>query len=342
MVVKSEGVMLARLVLATGLQLLPFAVISQELRPVDEVRVYAEQLRMSTFADGLLLDNSQSKINHQDVNPRALSLGSVHGTWAFARWPGWTAEVFVKQETRISGADGTLVAVASLNGDRVAKGAGVGLPFSINAQTMRRIGIGLGHNFVADLPGNPRLSVMGRGFVVDKYRSVTADGVVTEAFNGNLGIQASTLDNRLGGDSDYIHPIKVVGLGFAMDLSSLWGNSDADHLLLEARNIGPSVRIKHVLQTTKNINTNTVSYDANGFIQFAPIVNGRYSDVSTSARQYPQFVVSGAQKIGTTVSALLRVNSSYPSLISASDCKVVLPTTPCRQCYTVVMDCRCR
>lgn len=297
---------------AATLQLLPAAASAHEALLPGEIQFSSDQLRLSTFADGALLADSRAKIAYQDATPSALSTGSLRAAWGLTRWPGWTAEVFGRQETRIAGSGGTLAAVATFNSDRNAKGTGVALPFSVNAQTMRRVGLGLGHTFSTNLPGTPVVALSGRAFAVDKFRSVEADGIVTEATNGDLGLRAYLLDHKLGGDSDYIHPAKTLGYGFAIDVSSLWGSLDQSYLFVAAQDIGPDVRIKHVLQTRKNINTNTVSYDANGHIQFAPIVNGKYTDTSVSAKQYPRFVINGAQKIDKKLSALLLVNSSHP------------------------------
>jgi hypothetical protein len=58
---------------------------------------------------------------------------------------------------------------------------------------------------------------------------------------------------------------------------------------LSIKDLGPGVRLRQVLGTDRAINSDTLSFDDQGYAQFAPAINGLYTKRSASFRIRPEW-----------------------------------------------------
>lgn len=286
--------------------------LAQDLWLAGDWAFTASQLRRSSFVDGAFLADPRSRLVHSEGVPKALSESTVQASWSPTRWPGWELEIFGKQETRISGVPGSLSAVAQFNGRHEPLGAAVQLPFAVTSQSMRRWGLGLSKRISTALPDGVEARIGGKVFAVDQYRAVDADGILTESLGGDLGLQAQVEDRKLGGDSIYIHPGRSLGHGLSADVSLRWGERHGTHAFFAATDVGPPVHLQHVLRTSTQANSSRVSYDANGYVQFAPMVSGRFSDEGAQVKQYAHFALGGGYQLAPATVLLAQLESSHP------------------------------
>lgn len=271
--------------MATGLFTVP--AVANDMKP-GQWRVDAQQGRFSALLDGNLLDDEQSFVR---------SATDRVDSWARSEWriswhpevPAWDLQwaAFVDAQAHVNGAGAR--AVARINNPLVGA-TGTRYPFMLDSVKYRRLGISLLHPFQGGseglLPG--RWTVGASVFGVDQFKSVNAMGVLEDRAGGNLALQAATVENELGKQSTFVQPNKILGWGFALDVSALWGQPDASHLRLSVRDLGPAVRLREVLGTDRTINTDTVSFDQDGYIQFAPVIRGVYVNREASVRIKPE------------------------------------------------------
>lgn len=252
-------------------------------------RISAEQTRLSALLDGYLLDDEQSAVRHQTdaVDSWARSEWRVAWRPQNALWDlQWAA--FNDTQVHVNGSGGR--AAARIN-NQVADFPTTRYPFDLDSVKYRRWGLSASRAIVGAADGwQPnRWTLGGSVFAVDRFKSTDAQGVLEDRAGGNLALQANVMENELGKQSTFIRPEKILGWGLALDVSALWGQLDTDYLSLSVQDLGPSVRLSEVLGTDRTINTDTVSFDEDGYIQFAPAINGVYVNRKARVRIEPEW-----------------------------------------------------
>ena len=139
-----------------------------------------------------------------------------------------------------------------------------------------------------------RWTLGANAFAVDEYKSVGAAGVLSDGNNGALGLQATVREDEMGRQSPFVRPVKVLGWGVSLDAALEGGSADALQWRLAVKDLGPSVRLKNLLGNDRSIDTNTVSFDADGYVQFAPAISGRYSQRSAQLKMEPEWSAAAA------------------------------------------------
>lgn len=277
----------------------------------DSFQLQIHQQRVSSFMDGAL--QNSDKLLPTYLGPSAATRASAGAFASYA--PTWAGGlrlgVFVASDTWIQGTPGTLFAMAAAN-RATPPTVNASHTFDGHSQSMRRHGFGVGKEFPTSLLGGATVLAGARIFAVTQFRELAANGVLTESSNGSVGLLANTLEHKLGGESLFITPPQSLGKGASVDFGLRWGAQDATHVRVSAEDVGPAVHIDHLLQTRSTINTQQVSYDANGNIQFAPLINGKYTDVAYRAKLQPRYVAAGDYRLSPTMALLVRLQSSYP------------------------------
>lgn len=251
-------------------------------------RIDAEQTRFSAVLDGRLLDDEKSVVRDGT---------DLVDSWARSEWRvSWRPEsapwdlqwgAFVDTQVHVDGEGAR--AAARIN-NQVVGAPGTRYPFELESVKVRRLGVSTARGIESSAGGllPARWTVVGSVFAVDQFKSANARGVLEDRTGANLALQANVVENELGKQSTFIRPEKILGWGLAVDVSAVWGELDANFLRLSVEDLGPSVRLSQVLGTDRTINTDTVSFDEEGYVQFAPAINGLYVNRRTSVRIKPE------------------------------------------------------
>lgn len=251
-----------------------------------------EQGRMSAVLTGDVIDDARQLRRADGDSVRSwarnrLSLGRQapnHGQDVSLTWSSTLV-----QEAHVRGTG----AQAGVRLNQSAGPAGAQYPFDLQSVQHRRWDIAaLLQLSSAPLwgAGEPvRWHVGGRLLAVDRYKSISASGVLQDTHGGNLGLQARSRSDELGGTSNFVQPDKALGWGVTLDLGVEGGSLGQGQWALAVRDLGPSVKLRHVLGDDKTADTNTLSFDADGLVNFAPVLSGRYVDREARVRIEPEW-----------------------------------------------------
>jgi len=258
------------------------------------LRVAATDERVSSFLDGALIDDERTWVQHESLPPKASGRTSFNLEWVSGQPSGWGAGAFVESAIWVDGTDGSVATLGFVNNQRVAQ-KNASYPFAVEVQEYRRWGVSLSKRWPVNVFANSSSQVWWRakGFAVDEYRWTKADGTLTESVTGALGLQAQVEQQKLGGSSPFVTPKKSLGYGFGCDFGMEGGTAESIQWQVALEDIGPSIKLSHVLSNSTQYNTNNASYDANGYIQYAPMTSGQYRDTSVSFQIEPRLSFSG-------------------------------------------------
>ena len=247
-----------------------------------EFKFEAYQNRLSSFIDGDLINDDRAFVKHGSQAPRAQAQSVVSVEWAPRGLPTWQVGGFMEQALWVDGAQASIEALAFANNKRLAN-RDANYPFSVRSEKSRRWGLSVSKEWpLAQFGSKSRAWVKGKGFLVDEFRSVRADGVLQETLAGNIGLYAAVAESELGQTAPFVNPKKTLGYGWGIDTGMEWGDPEQMLWHLAVKDIGPSVKLNHVLATRTRYNTNNTAFDANGYISYTPVLTGKNTDESAS------------------------------------------------------------
>ena len=275
------------------------------------IRAELSVLRVSTFIDGAHQHDEQIIPSQLNTAPTTRASVKASASYAPAWGHGWRAGVFGASHTWMQGTPSSANAVIVAN--RSAKPSSkASHPFDVVQQAMQRYGISVGKELTSSWLGGAAISGSAHVFAVNAFREISASGVLTESANGDLGLVSDSWKLQLGGEAPFISPPKTLGKGVSADIGLRWGDSNGNHVAVQLADIASYVRLDNVLQTNTRINTNKVSFDANGYIQFAPIISGKNADVPYQPKLHPVATVSGAYLLSPAWTVLAGIESAHP------------------------------
>ena len=287
--------------LAATMALGPTAVYAQDdAKGSSRWGLDVEQGRLSAALHGDALDDPRQfqQIDTDDVRSWARNRLRLSRQPADHRADGMSWEAVVVQEAHILGAGAR--AGVRLNQDEGP--VGQRYPFDVQNTQHRRWQVTAQFHRTAHLAwlaDEPLRWYAGINLLaVDRYKAINASGVLHDMVSGDLGLQAHSSSNELGGTSAFIQPSKPLGWGLTLNLGVQGGQPDQAQWRLDVRDLGPRVKLRHVLGDDKSANTNTLSFDADGFVNFAPVVQGQYSDRAASLRIEPEWTAHAAHPLG--------------------------------------------
>ena len=274
--------------------------------------VQFHQSRVSGFLDGNLLADGQAVVAHPNAD--GLSYATTELQTSFPV-PGlgqnWRMGAFVGAQAWIK-TDAVRAAAFVNNKEQADENAAY--PLNISYQVASRRGLSLAKTTALDLPqfASSLLVARARVFVVDRFKAGQSDGTLIETASGQLGLQANVNQYQLGGTSPFINPAKTLGRGATFDLGLHLEDHDGNYGIVSIADVGPAVRLSSVLRTDRKANTNNVSYDANGYVQYAPLIQGKYSAASYRFRFTPTLLAEGGLKVSPNLHMIARLESTAP------------------------------
>ena len=278
----------------------------------DGIAVQLQELRVSGFLDGNLLSDEKVVVTHPKAAGLTVATAQLHTSFPV---PGlgtdWRMGAFVDAQAWIR--SDAVRALAFINNKEVAN-ENAAYPLRTSYQAARRVGLSLAKTTPLNLPqfASAQLLTRARLFAVDQFKAGQADGALVESATGQLGLQANTNQYQLGGTSPFISPAKTLGWGGTLDVGLRVDGHSGHYGSISVADIGPAVRLASVLRTDKKANTNNVSFDANGYVQFAPIITGQYSATSYAMRYAPTFTAEGGWALAPQAMLIAKLESTTP------------------------------
>lgn len=253
-----------------------------------------EQGRLSAMISGDVLDDSRqfTETDTDAARSWARSRLRLSGQTRDDAGSGLEWSAFMVQEAHVQGYGAK--AATRLNQDSGLPGTRY--PFAVDSVQHRRWGVAVRRSGQTEWPrllnGALRWHAGVQLFAVDRFKSISAQGLLQDATGGDLALQATSRSDELGGTSTFVQPDKALGWGLTLDAGVQGGHEGQVQWALAVSHLGPRVRLDHVLGEDKTIDTNTVSFDEDGYVNFAPAVSGRYVDREASLRIEPEWVAS--------------------------------------------------
>ena len=240
-------------------------------------RFEAESLRVSSFLDGHLVSDEKAMVAHAQATAHTLAQTRIRISVPVPFVDSaWQVGAFTDSQAWVMG--DSVRALAFFNNQQVAsQNASYG--FDVQSQSIRRTGVTLATSWEMALPQAfaLQLATQVKYFSVDEFKASHVRGSLTETVAGAVGLQAQTVEQHLGGQSLFVKPERVLGYGLALDAALKLVNGRGSHVTLAVEDLGPAITLPSVLRTSQNANTQTVSYDTNGYIHFAPLLTGQYA-----------------------------------------------------------------
>ena len=273
--------------------------------------VQFHQSRVSGFLDGNLLADGESVVAHPNADGLSYATMQLQTSFPFGLGPNWRLGAFVGAQAWIK-TDAVRAAAFINNKEQADENAAY--PLNISYQVASRRGLSLAKTTPLDLPqfASSLLVVRARVFVVDRFKAGQSDGTLIETASGQLGLQANVNQYQMGGTSPFINPAKTLGRGATFDLGLHLEDHDGNYGIVSIADVGPAVRLSSVLRTDRKANTNNVSYDANGYAQYAPLIKGQYSAASYRFRFTPTLLAEGGLKVSPNLHMIARLESTAP------------------------------
>jgi hypothetical protein len=271
-----------------------------------------QELRVSGFLDGNLLADDRAPVAHPNAAGLTYAMAQAQASFPVPGLdPSWRLGAFVGAQAWIK-AD-AVRALAFVNNKEQAD-ENATYPLSVSYQSARRVGLSLAKTVTLDIPqfSSVVLLTRARWFAIDRFKAGQGDGSLTETATGQLGLQADVTQYLLGGTSPFINPAKVLGWGATFDLGAYLQDHDGNYAAFSVADLGPAVRMPSVLYTNRKANTNNVSYDANGFVQYAPLIKGQYSPASYKVRFTPTLTAEAVWKLNPHLLLITKLESTTP------------------------------
>jgi hypothetical protein len=274
------------------------------------VSVQLQALRVSGFLDGNLLSDEKAVVVHAHAAGNSIASAQLHASFPM---PGlgadWRMGAFADAQAWIQ--SDAVRALAFINNKEKAD-SNAAYPLHTRYQIARRKGLSLAKTTTLDLPqfAAARVFTRARIFAVDQFKAGQADGTLTESASGQLGLQANIDQYQLGGTSPFISPAKTLGWGGTVDIGLRVDGQGGHYGSISVADIGPATRLPSVLRTDRKANTNNVSYDANGYAQYAPLITGQYSPASYAMRYAPTYAAEGGWALAPQAMLIAKLEST--------------------------------
>lgn len=235
---------------------------------------------------------------------------------------GWEVATTLRSDIVISASRGAVDVVHAYK-QKLKLSEGSNLEVSTHETSLALAGLRLAHTWSFE-PG-PRKSLQVTGaLTVLSVRSVQIWDVsgragYTKAAGYSLNAQVLR-HNSTKQFSGYgmNHPD---GYGYTVDLGVMWTPTDYSFINVSAVDVFSRVNVSGVATQRASVSSSTKSTDAQGYVEYKPLISGRYSSQRVGLRLNPKWGVSGGVRVdwlgsGTQLGARLEhvANINIPSL----------------------------
>lgn len=242
---------------------------------------YSIEFGAQTFQANNAVSIDQFDADFAGYNPRHSQIYGLgeNGVYLQASRAGFTVQAYKKQEIFINAGRETGQLYADINA-RIPPSANTPYAVDFDGYGIEQTGIGVSKTFqLSGLLGAQNLTVSpaARLYNINRYREIQANGVAAARADGSYDIAVNTAERDT--QADFTFPIgdSPSGMGYAFDLEATWQINPALQAFAKAQDLLNYNSIKNAPTTVQTLNSNVNQFDADGFLNYNPAIQGRNS-----------------------------------------------------------------
>jgi len=192
---------------------------------------------------------------------------------------GFTLQAYKKQEIFINAGRETGQLYADVNA-RIPPSTNTPYAVDFDGYGIEQTGIGVSKTFQFSGLGSTQtftLSPAARVYNINRYREIQANGFAAARADGSYDIAVNTAERDTRADFTFPIGNSPSGMGYAFDLAATWQVNPTLHAFARAQDLLNHNSIKNAPTTVQTINSNVNQFDADGFLNYNPAIQGRNS-----------------------------------------------------------------
>ncbi|HEX4918891.1 MAG TPA: hypothetical protein VFV43_13395 [Limnobacter sp.] len=186
---------------------------------------------------------------------------------------GYTLQAYKRQEIFINAGRETGQLYTDINA-RVPPTVNRLYAVDFDGYGIEHTGLGFGKTFEL---GQFRVAPVARVYNIDRYREIQASGAAAARADGSYDINVTTVERDTEADFQFPVGPGPSGLGYALDLALQWQATPSTALFAQLSNVFNQNTIKNAPTTVQTINSNVNQFDADGFLNYNPAIQGQNS-----------------------------------------------------------------
>lgn len=242
---------------------------------------YTIELGVQTFQANNAVSVDQFDADFAGYSPKRSQLYALGENKAYiqASRAGYTLMAYKKQEIFINAGRETGQLFADVNA-RVPPDRDRSYAIDFDGYGIEQTGVGVSKKFVLPLSktdSSLTISPAMRVYNIDRYREIQATGFAAARTDGSydIAIQNTERDTQ----ADFTFPVgnSSSGMGYAFDLGAHWQINQTLHVFANISDLIGFNSVKNAPTIVQAINSNVNQFDADGFLNYNPAIQGRNS-----------------------------------------------------------------
>lgn len=242
---------------------------------------YVIELGGQTYQANNAVSIDQFDSNFAGYNPKHSQVYGLGENMAYlqASRAGFTLQAYKKQEIFINAGRETGQLYADINA-RIPPSDNRLYAVDFDGYGIEQTGLGVSKTFQLsglDSSQTFTLSPAARVYNINRYREIQASGVAAARTDGSYDIAIQTAERDT--QADFTFPVgnTTSGMGYAFDLAVTWQINPALQAFANFSDLLNFNSIKNAPTTVQTINSNVNQFDADGFLNYNPAIQGRNS-----------------------------------------------------------------
>lgn len=242
---------------------------------------YQIEFGAQTYQANNAVSIDQFDANFTGYSPRHSQLYALGENAAYisASRAGFTLQAYKKQEIFINAGRETGQLYADINA-RIPPGSNKSYAVEFDGYGIEQTGLGFSKTFQWAAIGPQQalsLTPAARLYNINRYREIQAGGFAAARADGSYDIAVNTLERDTRADFTFPIGNSPNGMGYAFDLGAELQISDTTRVFANFQDLLNYNSIKNAPTTAQTLNSNVNQFDADGFLNYNPAIQGQNS-----------------------------------------------------------------
>ncbi|MEW6206339.1 MAG: DUF5723 family protein [Pseudomonadota bacterium] len=242
---------------------------------------YTIELGAQTYQANNAVSADQFDADFAGYNPQHSQLYALGENLAYiqASRAGYTLQAYKKQEIFINAGRETGQLYADINA-RVPPSNNRPYAINFDGYGIEQTGIGISKTFALPLnkaDSSLTITPAARVYNINRYREIQAGGFAAARADGSYDIAIQTAERDTQADFTFPLGNSPSGMGYAFDVGANWQVNPALQAFAKVSDLLNYNSIKNAPTTVQTINSNVNQFDADGFLNYNPAIQGRNS-----------------------------------------------------------------
>lgn len=242
---------------------------------------YTIELGAQTYQANNAVSVDQFDADFTGYSPQHSQLYALGENLAYiqASRAGYTLQAYKKQEIFINAGRETGQLYADINA-RVPPNNNRPYAIDFDGYGIEQTGIGISKTFALPLnKADTSLTITpaARVYNINRYREIQAGGFAAARADGSYDIAINTVERDTQADFTFPLGNSPSGMGYAFDVGANWQVNPALQAFAKVSDLLNFNSIKNAPTTVQTINSNVNQFDADGFLNYNPAIQGRNS-----------------------------------------------------------------